>query len=143
MKVPPVGEPESQGEIVLYQAKDGETRIEVRFVAESLWLSQKLIAELFQKDVRTINEHLQNVFDEGEVAADSAIRNFRITAADGKAYDVKRYNLDAILAVGYWVRSARGTALRQWASTSTCSRKAGTSPTCTPSSPCARRTLAP
>jgi hypothetical protein len=117
MKVPPVGEPESQGEIVLYQAKDGETRIEVRFVAESLWLSQKLIAELF--------------------------RNFRITAADGKAYDVKRYNLDAILAVGYWVRSARGTALRQWASTSTCSRKAGTSPTCTPSSPCARRTLAP
>ena len=82
MKGPSKGEPESQGEIVLYQAKDGETRIEVRFVDESLWLSQKLIAELFQKDVRTINEHLQNVFDEGEVAADSAIRNFRITAAE-------------------------------------------------------------
>lgn len=115
MKGPSKGEPESQGEIVLYQAKDGETRIEVRFVDESLWLSQKLIAELFQKDVRTINEHLQNVFDEGEVATDSAIRNFRITAADGKAYDVKHYNLDAILAVGYRVHSPRGTAFRQWA----------------------------
>jgi len=106
---------EGQGEIVLYQAKDGEPRIEVRFVDQSLWLSQKLIAELFQKDVRTINEHLGNIFDEGELAPEAAIRNFRITAADGKAYDVKHYNLDAILAVGYRVRSARGTAFRQWA----------------------------
>ncbi|MGB8295452.1 MAG: virulence RhuM family protein [Polyangia bacterium] len=115
MKDRATGGPETQGEIVLYQAKDGEPRIEVRFVDENLWLSQKLIAELFQKDVRTINEHLQNIFDEGEVAVDSAIRNFRITAADEKAYDVKHYNLDAILAVGYRVRSSRGTAFRQWA----------------------------
>jgi len=104
-----------QGEIVLYQGKDGGPRIAVRFVDESLWLSQKLIAELFQKDVRTVNEHLQNIFAEGELAPDAVIRNFRIAAADGKAYDTKHYNLEAILAVGYRVRSARGTAFRQWA----------------------------
>ena len=83
-----MSESEGQGEIVLYQAKSGEPRIEVRFVAGSVWLTQKLLAEVFQKDVRTINEHLQNIFDDGELAPDSVIRNFRITTADGKPYDV-------------------------------------------------------
>lgn len=108
--------PESPcGEIVLYRTDDGAARIECRFVDESLWLSQKLIADLFQKDVRTINEHLQNVFEEGELVPDSVIRRFRITAADAKSYETMHYNLDAILAVGYRVRSPRGTAFRQWA----------------------------
>jgi hypothetical protein len=111
----PLKDQKQQGEIVLYQTGNGEPRIEVRFVDESLWLTQKLIAELFQKDVRTINEHLKNIFEEGELSPDSVIRNFRITAPDGKFYETKHYSFEAILAVGYRVRSSRGTAFRQWA----------------------------
>ena len=78
-------------------------------------MTQKLIAELFDVNVRTVNEHLKNIFLEQELAENSVIRNFRITAADGKDYDTKHYSLDAILAVGYRVRSDRGTQFRQWA----------------------------
>lgn len=108
-------EPLPNSEIILYQTEDGRTRIQCRFENETLWLSQALIAELFQKDVRTINEHLVNIFEEGELVADSVIRKFRITAADGKSYSTQHYNLDAILAVGFRVRSHRGTQFRQWA----------------------------
>ena len=86
------------GEIVLYQTSDESTRIEVRLQEESVWLTQKQMAELFQKDVRTVNEHLQNVFAEGELVEDSVIRKFRITAADGKSYETQHYNLEAIIA---------------------------------------------
>ncbi len=103
------------GEIVLYQTADGRTRVECRFADETIWMSQALIAELFQKDVRTINEHLLNIYKEGELPSDSVIRKFRITAGDGKKYDTMHYNLDAILAVGYRVRSPRGTQFRIWA----------------------------
>ncbi len=103
------------GEILLYESADGHIRVECRFVDETLWLSQALIAELFQKNVRTINEHLGNIFEEGELDPDSVIRNFRTTASDGKSYAVKHYNLEAILAVGYRVRSQRGTQFRRWA----------------------------
>jgi hypothetical protein len=106
---------EKQGEIILYQAANGEPRIEVRFRDKNLWLTQKLIAELFQKDKRTINEHLKNIFKEGELSPDSVIQNLQITAPDGKTYLTNHYNLQAILAVGYRVKSARGTAFRQWA----------------------------
>ena len=102
-------------EIILYQTEDGRTRIQCRFENESIWLTQKLMAELFQKDVRTINEHIQNVFAEAELAPDSVIRKFRITAADGKTYDTQHYSLEMILAVGYRVKSPRGTQFRQWA----------------------------
>ena len=67
-------------ELILYQAEDGKTRLEVRFEGETVWLSQKQLAELFQKDVRTINEHVKNIFEERELEADSVIRKFRITA---------------------------------------------------------------
>ena len=100
------------GEIVLYQTEDGRTRVECRFADETLWLSQALIAELFQKDVRTINEHLQNIYDEGEIDPGATIRKFRIVRREGTravAREVEHYNLDAILAVGYRVRSERGT----------------------------------
>lgn len=109
--------PEDQpfGEIQLYNTTDGQTRVECRFLDETLWLSQAQMAELYQKDVRTINEHLLNIFEEGEVDSHSVIRNFRITAADGKKYGVQHYNLDAILAVGFRVRSKRGTQFRRWA----------------------------
>jgi hypothetical protein len=109
------GEPLPQSEIILYQTEDGRTRVQCRSDNETLWLTQALIAELFQKDVRTINEHLVNIFEEGELVADSVIRKFRITAADGKSYSTQHYNLDAILAVGFRVRSHRGTQFRQWA----------------------------
>jgi hypothetical protein len=104
-----------KSEIILYVTEDQKTRIEVRLEGETVWLTQKQIAELFQKDVRTINEHLKNVFEERELAADSVIRKFRITAADGKSYETQHYNLDAIIAVGYRVKSHRGTQFRIWA----------------------------
>ena len=101
--------------LILYQTEDGRTRLQVRLENQTVWLTQKLMAELFQKDVRTINEHIQNAFDEGELQPDSVIRKFRITAADGKSYDTQHYNLEAIIAVGYRVKSPRGTQFRIWA----------------------------
>jgi hypothetical protein len=108
---------EPQSEIILYRTDDGRSRVQVRFVDETVWLSQRQLADLFQKDVRTINEHIKNVFDEGELDQDSVIRKFRITATDGKIYSVEHYSLDLIIAVGYRVRSQRGTQFRQWATT--------------------------
>jgi hypothetical protein len=106
------------GEIVLYLTEDGRTRVECRFVDETLWLSQALIAELFQKDVRTVNEHLQNIYEEGEIEAQATIRKFRIVRREGPRdveREIEHYNLDAILAVGYRVRSERGMQFRRWA----------------------------
>lgn len=104
-----------KSELILYQAEDGKTRLEVRFEGETVWLSQKQLAELFQKDIRTINEHIKNVFEERELEADSVIRKFRITALDGKSYDTLHYNLDVVISVGYRVKSHRGTQFRIWA----------------------------
>src|ERR1039457_1686672 len=106
------------GEIVLYQTDDGRTRVECRFVDETLWLSQALIAELFQKDVRTVNEHLQNIYEEGEIEEQATIRKFQIVRREGSREverEIEHYNLDAILAVGYRVRWERGTQFRRWA----------------------------
>ncbi len=111
-------QPAPLGEIVLYQTDDGRTRVECRFADETLWLSQALIADLFQKDVRTINEHLQNIYEEGELDSGPTIRKFRIVRREGQravARLVEHYSLDAILAVGYRVRSERGTQFRRWA----------------------------
>ena len=107
-----------QSEFILYQTEDGRTRIQCRFENETLWLSQVLIAELFQKDVRTINEHMVNIFEEGELHREATIRKFRIVRHEGArqvAREVEHYNLDAIIAVGFRVRSHRGTQFRQWA----------------------------
>ena len=78
-----------QPNIVIYTTDDGQTKLQVKIEDETVWLTQKQMAELFQKDVRTINEHIQNIFSEGELDLDSVIRNFRITAADGKTYDTQ------------------------------------------------------
>lgn len=104
-----------QSELILYRTEDGGTRVEVRLQDETVWLTQKLMAELFDKDVRTINEHIRNVFSEGELDGNSVIRKFRITASDGKSYDTQHYNLDVIISVGYRVKSLRGTQFRIWA----------------------------
>jgi len=106
---------QSQSAIILYRTEDGRTRIQCRFEAETIWLTQKQMAELFQKDVRTINEHIQNILVEGELVEESVIRNFRITATDGKSYETQHYNLEVVIAVGYRVKSGRGTQFRQWA----------------------------
>ncbi len=106
---------EKKAQIVIYQTLGDEQKIRVRIEDENVWLTQKLIAELFDVDVRTVNEHLKNIFLEQELDENSVIRNFRITALDGKGYNTKHYNLDTILAVGYRVRSDRGTQFRKWA----------------------------
>ena len=107
-----------EGEFVLFEAKDGRVRIECRFASETLWLSQALISEIYQKDVRTINEHLMNIYQEGELERNATIRKYRIVRQEGTrevSRQIDYYNLDAILAVGYRVRSTRGTQFRQWA----------------------------
>ncbi len=101
--------------LILYQTEDGQTRIEVRLLDESVWLSQAQMAELFNKDKRTISEHIQNIFKEGELYENAVIRKFRTTATDGKNYEVLHYNLDVIISVGYRVSSHRGTQFRIWA----------------------------
>ncbi|MGE5452051.1 MAG: virulence RhuM family protein [Acidobacteriota bacterium] len=103
------------GEFLLYETEDGRTRVECRFADDSLWLSQATIAELFQTTKQNIAKHLKSIFAEGELSQDSVVNHWLTTAADGKNYRVAYYNLDAILAVGYRVRSPRGTQFRRWA----------------------------
>lgn len=104
------------GQILIY--KDGGLNLQVRLDGQTVWLTQKLIAELFDVSVKTANEHLVNIYDEGELAAEATIRKFRIVQTEGSRQVsrlVDHYNLDAIVAVGLRVRSARGTTFRQWA----------------------------
>ncbi len=89
-----------KSEIVIYKASDGSTQLDVKLEEETVWLTQKQMSFLFGKNVRTINEHIKNVFLEGELLESSVIRNFRITASDGKVYNTKFYNLDVIISVG-------------------------------------------
>lgn len=103
------------GEILLYQAEDGRTRIECRFQDETLWLTQAQLADLFQTSKQNIAKHLKAIFSEGELASDAVVNSWLTTAPDGKRYKVLHYRLEAIIAVGYRVRSARGTQFRQWA----------------------------
>jgi hypothetical protein len=105
----------STAEFLIFTGQAGEKSIEARYEDETIWLTQKLMATLFEVTVPTINEHLKNIFASGELSQDSAIRKFRITAADGKKYSTKLYNLDAIISVGYRVNSVRATQFRQWA----------------------------
>jgi len=105
----------STAEFLIFTAQAGEASIEVHYEGETVWLTQKMMAALFDVDVRTISEHLQNIFNSGELQPDSVIRKFRNTASDGKRYLTNFYNLDAIISVGYRVNSIRATQFRQWA----------------------------
>jgi len=105
----------STAEFLIFTAQSGEDGIEVRYGDETIWLTQKLMAELFDVNVRTISEHLRNIFQSGELREDSVIRKFRNTASDGKQYLTSFYNLDAIISIGYRVNSVRATQFRQWA----------------------------
>ncbi|MDA8480479.1 virulence RhuM family protein [Citrobacter sp. Awk 4] len=106
------------GEFIMFASEDGRVRVECRFESETIWLSQSAMADLYAKDVRTINEHLMNIFSDGEIDQNSTIRKFRIVRQEGKrqvSREIDHYNLEAILAIGYRVRSTRGTQFRQWA----------------------------
>jgi hypothetical protein len=107
--------PRTDSEVILYQTEDGKSRLQVRFSGETAWLSQAQLAELFQTSIPNVSMHVRNVFREGELQSDSVVKEFLTTAADGKNYETKFYNLDVIISVGYRVKSHRGTQFRIWA----------------------------
>lgn len=106
---------DNQGEIILYQP-DEAIKLEVRLEDETVWLTQAQMADLFQTSKQNISLHTNNIFKEKELVPDSVVKDSLTTAADGKKYRVKYYNLDVIISVGYRVKSIRGTQFRQWAS---------------------------
>jgi len=105
----------STAEFLIFTGQAGESSIEARYEDETLWLTQKLMAELFGVSIPTINVHLKNIFEAEELDPNSVIRDFLITASDGKNYNTKGYNLDAVISVGYRINSRRATQFRQWA----------------------------
>ena len=108
----------NQNPIEIYQAQDGTTQVEVRFEHDTVWLSQAQIAMLFDKDIRTINEHITNIFDDEELEKKSTIRKFRIVRQEGKRQvnrEIEHYDLDMIISVGYRVKSKQGISFRRWA----------------------------
>ena len=107
--------PAPSGDFLLYQTEDGKQRIECRMADETLWLSLNQIAGLFERDKSVISKHLKNIFEEGEMIRESVVARNATTAADGKTYQVEYFRLEAVLAVGFRVRSPRGTQFRQWA----------------------------
>jgi hypothetical protein len=115
MSTPSLPEPVTRSQILFYQSEDGTSRIEVRLDEGTVWLTQALIAELYQTTIPNISMHIRNILKETELEAGSVIKEFLTTAADGKSYRTKYYNLDMILAIGYRVRSHRGTQFRRWA----------------------------
>ena len=107
-----------QNPIEIYQAQDGTTQVEVRFENDTVWLSQVQMAMLFGKDIRTINEHITNIFDDEELEKKSTIRKFRIVRQEGKRQvnrEIEHYDLDMIISVGYRVKSKQGISFRRWA----------------------------
>jgi len=100
---------------VIYQAENGAIQFYGDFEGETIWASQKQLAEVFEVDVRTVNEHIGNVLKSEELDENQVVRNFRITASDGKKYNTKHYNLDMMISVGYRVNSKKATEFRKWA----------------------------
>jgi hypothetical protein len=105
----------SSAEYLTFIAATGEGGVDAIYLDENIWLSQRMMGTLYNVDVRTISEHLQKIFKDNELQENSVIRNFRITANDGKKYDTKHYNLSTIIAVGYKVNSERAVLFRKWA----------------------------
>jgi hypothetical protein len=106
---------DENSEIIIYRSADGHTKIDVRMENETVWLTQAQMAELFQTTKQNISLHINNTFNEGEIDPNSVVKEYLTTAADGKNYSTKHYNLDMIIAVGYRVKSQSGTQFRQWA----------------------------
>lgn len=106
---------ENQGNIVIYQTENGGTKIDVRFVDETVWLTQAQLCELYQTGKSNISEHIKHIFEEGELEEISVVRKFRTTATDRKQYNVVHYSLDMIISLGYRVKSMIATQFRRWA----------------------------
>ena len=106
---------ENLGDIIIYQTDDGETKIDVKFEDETVWLTQAQLCELYQTSKANVSEHIKNIFTEGELDEDSVVRKFRTTAADGKSYMTTYYNLDMIISLGYRIKSRIATHFRRWA----------------------------
>ena len=109
----------TQDQITIYQSADGSVQPEVTLDQDTVWLTQRQLSSLFDKDVRTINEHIRNVLAEQELAAEATIRKFRIVQQEGERKvnrEIEHYNLDMIISVGYRVNSKKGTQFRIWAS---------------------------
>lgn len=105
----------STAEFLIFTSQAGENTIEVMVQDETVWLTQKMIASLFDSTKQNVGQHLKNIFEEGELLENSVVKNFFTTAEDGKQYNTAFYNLDAIISVGYRVNSQRATQFRQWA----------------------------
>ncbi len=103
---------QTSSQILIYQAEDGQTKIEVQLQEDTVWLAQKHMAELFQTSKQNIGQHLKNIFAEGELNENSVVKKFFTTAADGKKYQTLFYNLDAIISVGYRIKSHVATRFR-------------------------------
>ena len=104
-----------KSEIIMYQTEDGLTKIEVVVEDETVWLTQAQMTDLFQTTKQNVSLHINNAFKEGELESNSVVKEYLTTAADGKTYKTKHYNLDVIISVGYRVKSLRGTQFRRWA----------------------------
>jgi len=102
-------------QVEVYQSDDGALQLSVSLKNESVWLTQADMAVLFDKNKRTVSEHIRNIFKDEELIEEAVVRNFRTTASDGKSYTVNHYNLDVIISVGYRVKSKNGVRFRQWA----------------------------
>ena len=99
-----MGMENGQGEIIVYQAADGLTRVDVRFEGDTVWLTQAQLVDLYHSSKANISEHIKHILDEGELEENRVVRKFRTTAADGKNYQVMHYNLDMIIAIKLWKR---------------------------------------
>lgn len=106
---------QNNSEILIYQSENGNTKIDVKIIDETVWLTQAQLCELYQTSKSNVSEHIKHIFEEGELDQKSVVRNFRTTAVDGKNYNVVHYNLDMIISLGYRIKSKIATNFRRWA----------------------------
>ena len=106
---------QNNGEILIYQSENGTTRVDVKVLDETVWLTQAQLCELYQTSKSNVSEHIKHIFEEGELEQESVVRKFRTTGADGKYYNVIHYNLDMIISLGYRIKSIIATNFRRWA----------------------------
>ena len=106
---------ENKSKIIIFKTSDEKVSIDVRFEGETVWLTQAQLVDLYGSSKANVSEHIKHIFEEGELEEDAVVRNFRITAADGKSYQTKYYNLDMIIFLCYRTKSKIATQSRQWA----------------------------
>lgn len=105
----------NNSEILIYQSENGVTKIDVKIVDDTVWLTQAQLCELYQTSKSNVSEHIKHIFEDGELDRSSVIRKFRTTGTDGKTYNVIHYNLDMIISLGYRIKSIIATNFRRWA----------------------------